>query len=174
MPNRMDKVASDLMGAAKAARATVEGLSGVFKHLAREHGEVTALLLRAKMTTDPKVRAELFPQIQMELLSHEKGELAEVYPVFRERTELAQFADDHERAAGQLEAHLNAVAELPYDDASWKDRMAALVDLVSRHAKEEETRYFPAAERALGRSAAEQMLTRYEAAKAQAAKAIET
>ena len=46
MPNRMEHAASELMGAVKTAKATIENLHGVFKELAREHGEVEALLRR--------------------------------------------------------------------------------------------------------------------------------
>jgi hypothetical protein len=171
MPNRIEKVASDVMGAVKTAKATIEGLSGVFKHLTREHGEVMALLLRVKITSDPDVRAELFPKIRTELISHEKGELAEIYSVFNERMELMQFAEDHERDAGRLEAQIDAVSALSYEDAKWADRFAELVDLVSQHTKIEENYYFPVAQRALGAQAAAQLLIRYEAAKARAAKA---
>src|SRR5580698_10562945 len=149
MPNRIENVASDVMGAFKATKANIEGLSGVFQHLTREHGEVTALLMRAKMTSDPKVRAELFPKIRTELTSHEKGELTAVYPRFREYPELLQFAEEHEREAGQLEAQIDAVSALAYQDASWGDRFAELFDLVGRHAKEEENKSFPAAQRVL-------------------------
>jgi hypothetical protein len=46
MPHRTEKVVSEVMGAAKNAKAKLEGVHGVFQHLMREHGEVTALLLR--------------------------------------------------------------------------------------------------------------------------------
>jgi hypothetical protein len=166
MPNRIEKAASEVMGAVKSTKAKIEGLTGVFEHLTREHGEVTALLLRVKLSSDPKVRAELFPKIRLELLSHEKGELAEVYPVFREVTELLAFADEHEAEAGTLETAIDGVSALPYEHRDWAARFAELVDLVSEHVKREENTYFPAAERALGPDAAKQLLSRYEEAKA--------
>jgi hypothetical protein len=170
MPNRMEKVASDVMGAVKVAKAKIEGLSGVFQHLTREHGEVTALLLRLKTSSDPKVRAELFPKIRSELLAHEKGELAEVYPMFRQHTELMHFADEHGREAGRLELQIAALSAIGYEDASWADRFAKLFDLVAAHTKEEENHFFPAAQRVLGPQTAELLLTRYERAKAHAAR----
>jgi len=172
MANRMEKVASDVMGAVKATKAKLEGLSGVFQHLTREHGKVTALILRVKATSDAKVRADLFPKIRAELLSHEKGELAEVYPVFLQHAGLMAFAKDHEREAMQLEAQIDAVSALAFDDPSWSTRFAELAALVARHTKEEENTFFPAAQRALGAQAAEQMLPRYEAAKARVAATI--
>ncbi len=167
--NRIEKAASNVMGAVKTAKARVEGLSGVFQLLTREHGEVMALLLRVKTTSNAKVRAELFPKIRAALQSHEKGELAEVYPVFRRHTELRGFAQDHERDAGRLESQIRALSALAYDDAHWGARFAELVDLVSKHTKDEENTYFPAGQRVLGAQASDELLSRYNEAKARAA-----
>jgi hypothetical protein len=172
MPNPIEKAASEVMGAIKSTKARLTGLTGVFQHLAREHGEVTALLLRVKSSSDPKVRAELFPKIREELLSHEKGELAEVYPAFRGNSELEDIASQHDREASQLEERINALSVLTYDDPSWGGRFAELVELVSQHVKEEEGEFFPAAERILGREVADRLLPRYEEAKARAAQAV--
>jgi len=153
------------MGAVKAAKATIDNLPGVFKQLTREHGEVTALLLRVKMSSDVKVRRELFPTIREELLAHEKGELAVVYPAFREHEELAGYAEMHEREAGTLERMLQRLSSTAYDDAQWGPTFAELVNTVQRHAKEEEDEFFPVAGRILGKEAAEELKTRYEAKK---------
>jgi hypothetical protein len=172
MPNPVEKVASEVMGAAKSAKARLEGLTGVFQHLAREHGEVTALLLRVKGSGDPKVRAELFPKIRAELLSHEKGELTNVYPGFARQPSLAAFAEEHNNEAGELEAAIAEVTDTPYDDDLWQSRFESLVDLVTRHVKEEESEWFPAAEKALGKSWTEEVLPRYEATKSKVMKTL--
>jgi hypothetical protein len=172
MPNPLEKAASEVMGAVKSTKARIAGLTGVFQHLAREHGEVTALLLRVKSSSDPKVRSELFPKIRQELLSHEKGELAEVYPAFRGNSELEHIASQHAREASQLEEKINGLSALAYDHPSWGDRFTELVGLVSEHVKEEEGEFFPTAERILGRENADRLLPRYEEAKARAAQAV--
>jgi hemerythrin superfamily protein len=171
MPNPIEKAASEVMGAVKSTKARIAGLTGVFQHLAREHGEVTALLLRVKSSSDPKVRAELFPKIREELLSHEKGELAEVYPAFRGNAELEDIASRHGREASQLEERIQSISVLAYNDPTWGDRFSEIVELVSTHVKEEEGEFFPAAERVLGRETADRLLPRYEEAKARAAQA---
>jgi len=166
MPNRIEKVASEAMGAVKATKAKVEGLSGVFSQLAREHGEVTALLLRGKASSDPKVRAELWPKIREELLSHETGERTVVYPAFREKTELSLFAAEHDREADELERRINELTMTAYDVDLWPTRFGELVDLITKHVKEEESEYFPAASKAFGRERSEELLRQYETAKA--------
>lgn len=163
--HRTEKAASKVMGTAKEAKAVLSSVTGVFKELMREHGEVTALLLRVKASSDAEVRSELFPKIRAELVSHEKGELAEVYPVFRKHEQLAAYAEQHDREAGTLERMIQRLSAVPYEDPSWPRAFGELVEAVSQHVKEEESEYFPAASRTLGKTATEAMTARYEAKK---------
>jgi hypothetical protein len=157
--------ASTTMGAAKAAQALFERVSGVFKELMREHGEVDALLMRVARSTDAGVRRALFPQVREELVSHEKGELAAVYPVFREYEELVAYAEMHEREAGTLERIIQRIDGLAYEDAAWGPAFADLVRAVSHHVKDEEDDYFPFASRTIGKKVTETMTAQYQAAK---------
>ena len=56
--HRTEKAASKVMGTAKEAKAVLSSVTGVFKELMREHGEVTALLLRVKASSDAEVRSD--------------------------------------------------------------------------------------------------------------------
>lgn len=170
MPNRMEKVASEALGAAKATKARVEGVTGVFAQLTREHGEVIALLMRVRMSSELEVRAGLMPQIRAELLSHERGEAADLYSVFQQHEDLADFAEEHDMDVEQLEEAIAQLSALRYEDELWPSRFDDLYDLVIRHTREEEEEYFPAASRALGREQSEQILTRYRITKAGAMK----
>ena len=150
MPNPVENLASKAMGAMKGGKAALEGLSGVFRKLAQEHGEVAALLMRVKSSSDPKVRADLFPTIRKELLSHEKGEMTIVYPAFREFPETIDIAEKHDREAGALRNQLELLNTTVYDDPSWMTQFDALVDLVQRHVSEEEHDFFPKGQKVLG------------------------
>jgi hemerythrin superfamily protein len=163
----VDEVATTAMGGMKAAKATLEGLSGVFRQLATEHGEVSALLQHIKMSSDPKVRAEMFPKIRAELLSHEKGELAVVYPALRAHPETQEMADQHDREASQLEKVINELSAMPVQSDTWELTLSTMIDLVQRHVAEEENQIFPAGQRVLGKQS-EALLARYEAARAEA------
>lgn len=147
MPTRTEQIASKAMGAMRAAKATVKGLGGVFRKLSQEHGEVTALLMRVKRSTDVDVRRNLFPDIRRELLAHEKAELQVVYPAFRRHPDLVQIADAHQAEATQLEQVINEISATDYADDSWVRMFDRLVDLVMHHAAEEENQYFPKAAR---------------------------
>jgi hypothetical protein len=60
MTNQIEKAASNVIGAVRSAKATVEHISGIFRWLASENGEVIALIEMASMTADPEDRRELF------------------------------------------------------------------------------------------------------------------
>ena len=107
MPNRMEEMASKAMGKAKEGKAAATGLTGVFRTLAEQHGEVSALLKRAKSSDDPARRTELWQKIRVELLSHERAEMREVYPVLREYAETRTLAEHHDREAKELESMIS-------------------------------------------------------------------
>jgi hypothetical protein len=170
----MEEVASKVVGGMKAAKATFEGLSGVFKQLTQEHGEMTALLIRVKMTSDVGVRHTLFPKIRAELLAHERGELRVVYPEFARHPDLEGMAKNHEAEVSQLERTLDELSATDYGDQSWSSKFERLVGLLEHHTKEEEDDYFPAANRIFGKDEAERLKDRYLEAKAQAAQELKS
>lgn len=161
MPNPAEKVAQKGMGAVKAAKATFEGLSGVFRKLSQEHGEVTALLLRVKGSSDPKVRAEHWPVIRKELLAHEKGELQVVFPLFKQHPELQQIEAQHAQEASEEQKLIQQLDTLNVQDVTWQTTFDALVDIVQRHALEEENEFFPLAQRVLGDEQVDALKERY-------------
>ncbi|HEY8075562.1 MAG TPA: hemerythrin domain-containing protein [Labilithrix sp.] len=165
MPSKTEELASKGMGIAKGVKARVEGLHGVFRHLAEEHGEVTVLLMRLKGSSDIEKRRDLFPKIRAELLGHEKAELRHVYPAFEENAELAPLAKRHDDEASELEQTLEELHAMAFDDAQWQTKFDRLVELVSEHVDEEEDEFFPAGDRVLGKARAEAILERYEETK---------
>ncbi len=160
-----DNLASQARGAMKDVKAGMKGLSGVFMHLMEEHGKVGSLLKRVKGSSDPKVREELYPTIRQELLSHEKGELAVVYPAIAEFPETAAISAQHAEEAQELEAAIAEVDAQAIRSDAWQRAFDQLVELVESHVDEEESEFFPRAQEALGSDRAEQLLPRYEAAK---------
>jgi hypothetical protein len=174
MPSRVEEMASKAMGAMKAVKATVEGLSGVFKQLTKEHGEVSALLMRVKLSSDLQVRRDLFPTIRRELLAHEMGEMREVYPTFDVHPELKAMVTEHDREAREIEQILSELYATAYDAEGWAPRFGQLVEAVKHHTSQEEKEYFPKANRILGKEQVERMQARYEACKAGVLKEMST
>jgi hypothetical protein len=150
MPTPLEKAASKVMGTAKQAKGTLEGLTGVFKTLMEEHGEVSALLLRLKASDDPATRARLWGTVREELLAHEKGELAVVYPVFAQYPNLAAMASRHDKQAATMTALIDALDKTATSEQTWGELFDELVKKVHEHVKDEEGTIFPAGQREFG------------------------
>jgi thioredoxin-like negative regulator of GroEL len=165
MPNSFEKAASKTMGTVKSAQASLKGLTGVFKHLMQEHGEVSALIKRVTASSDSDVRRELYPTIREELLGHEKGELNAVYPVLAEYPETEPIAARHAREASELEAAIRAVDAVDFGAQAWEPAFEHLAALVKAHVDEEENEFFPAAQETIGEERARGLTARFEAAK---------
>jgi hemerythrin superfamily protein len=167
MANKVEELVSKAVGTAKAAKATLEGLNGVFRHLEREHGEVSAMLMRLKASSDPDVRRELWPTIRKELLSHELAEKREVYPALRSEPETQAMAEEHDRDAEELEELIAEVTATAVDSPQWQPTLARLIEQVQEHVRDEEEDQFPIADRVF-KDRSDDMLARFEKAKAEA------
>jgi hemerythrin superfamily protein len=130
-----------------------------------EHGKVGALIKRVSMSSDEKVRAELFPTIRSELLGHETGELTVVYPALAEFPETSPIAEEHARQAGELKQCIEELDRMSFGDAGWGPAFDRLANMVEEHVSKEEGDYFPKAQKVLGDQRAEQLLPKFEAAK---------
>ncbi len=163
MPNRLDSLLSTGAGKVKAFRARLSGLTGVWRTLAEQHGEVTMLMERAK-GSDEKF-TELWPTIKRELLSHEKAEVREVFPTLRTNPKTRPMADHHDAEANQLEHLIRTIDDLAIGSPHRKDTFQTLLDTVLHHAKEEETEVFPAAQEAFGAEVAQRLDANFRATK---------
>ena len=165
MANPIDRIESKLAGTVKAVPAGFKGQRGVFLHLAEEHREVEALMQHLRQTTDPQVRREHFPHIRAELLSHEKGELSEVYVVLANYEQLRSVVLQHNQEAHTLEKAIADVDAIAFASEEWDTSFARLFALVQAHAEEEENDFFPKAQGLIDEDESKEILTRYEAAK---------
>ena len=162
MPNRMDSILSKGAGMMKGVKARLDGLHGVFRTLAEQHGEVSAMLKR--LQDKPEKRAELWPEIRRELMSHERAEMREIYPVLRQHPQTRALAEHHDQEAAELERLIERIDAQTVD---WRTLYDELVDAVVHHANEEENEIFPKAQEAIGDKAARDLEARFLAAKKQ-------
>lgn len=143
MPNPFEEIGAKGAGALKQAQGAIKGLHGVFNTLVKQHGEVSMLLERTKLSSDPAKRLDLWSKIRGELLAHEQGELEVVYPAFRQHAELRAYAEEHDQEAGSLEAMISELDGIDTGSEAWMPKFEALVQLVKHHVEEEEGRFFP-------------------------------
>ena len=172
MSNQMQNVVSKMAGKAAAAEAHFRGLRGVFTKLAEQHHAVATLLTRALHVEGLRERNELWTEIRKELISHEQGELLEVYPVLESYEATRELARRHGDHANELE---DAIADLDAIGAgapAWKPALERLIAIVKEHVALEEQELFPRAQQALGDEAARQLERAFLRAKEMAARAF--
>ena len=165
MPNRMEKIAAEGAGIAKATSARLKGLYGVFNTLAKQHGEASVLLNRAESTDDAEKQQDIWNKLRAELLSHEQGELSEVYPELGKHQMMQNVARRHASEARQLESAIASVDAASYGTESWKSAIGALHELVKKHVDEEEKEFFPLATDVMDEHTADVVDQRFKAAK---------
>ena len=152
MPNPIEEATAKTAGALRAVKSRFRGLSGVFTTLAQQHGEVKNLLERAVRTTDADKQRELWPKIRVELLSHERAELLEVYAALERYPDLAEIVARHRREARDLEVAIDVLDTASFGSTEWTTAMRTLSGLVGEHARVEETEFFPRAAEVLEKS----------------------
>src|SRR6188768_3783330 len=104
MPNTIEQLSVKAVGTVKVVKAGINGLRGELIHLAEEHGEACAMMKHVSKSSDAQVRREHYAKIRTELLSHERAELAEVYPSFARYEATRELAELHAQEATQLES----------------------------------------------------------------------
>lgn len=167
MPNPVENIAAKTAGKAAGVRARVRGLTGVFNLLAQQHREAAVLLKRAKQASEPEQRREHWLAVRRELICHERAELTTVYPALHEIDELAGIETSHANDAEQLEAAMSRIDTAGFATSRWPDLLEDLIQLVERHAELEEKEFFPRAQDALGKEAADALEGPFRAAREQ-------
>ena len=155
MTNPIDEATTKTAGALRAVKTRFRGLSGVFTTLAQQHGEVKHLLERAVRATDPDKQREIWPKVRLEILSHERAELLEVYSALEQYPDLAEIVLRHRRDARDLEVSIDVLDTAAYGSTEWSTAMRTLAGLVNEHVRMEEEEFFPRAAEMLEKSEAQ-------------------
>jgi hypothetical protein len=161
MPKPFEELGAKGAGAVRAVTGAVRGLHGVFNTLARQHAEVSVLLERARTAVDEEKRVALWKKIRTELLSHERGELAVVYPALAANGRLQGIVDEHQQQAEELESAIAAIDDSSLASDAFPSQIEALISLVKQHVDEEENHWFPEAAEVLSKGEVEELDQRY-------------
>ncbi|HET9932723.1 MAG TPA: hemerythrin domain-containing protein [Polyangiaceae bacterium] len=165
MANVWERTTEKALELVKASEAAFQGLTGVFKHLMQEHGELAALVKRARRCSDADERARLYAELRRRLVAHERAESAEVYRALAEHESTIRLAMAHGDQVRELESVLERLDRLKPADPEWERAMELLAQTVEQHVFDEEGDYFPRGQAALGDESAQALTERYEAAK---------
>lgn len=164
MPNAIETLGAKVAGTAGAVAARARGLTGVFNKLAEQHKEVAALLQRAEVASEPEKRQDLWSKIRVELLSHEQGELREVYPAFDKHVSLRDIVEEHSDDADLLESAIKEIDGIDFASDAWPLALKRLITAVQQHVEEEEKEFFPRAQDVLAKNETKGLEQRFLAA----------
>jgi len=159
MANRIDETVAKTKAAAKRVKARVDGLTGIFATLAKQHTEAGSLMGAVKH--DTAKRTDLWPKIRMALLTHERSEMRVLYPELRMHDQLRALANSHDAEAQELERMIHDLDGVEIASDTWGNLFERLADTVARHAREEETDIFPKAQNVLGKDRAKDLDSKF-------------
>lgn len=157
MPNPIENVMAKGAGKVAAVEARAKGLKGVFTKLAEQHREAATLLARADAATDPEKRRDLWAEIKRQLISHERAELSEIYPVLAGYDATRDIARLHDAEAQTLESTITQIDAMTLDTTAWKPTLEKLIALVKQHVNQEENDFFPRAQQTIGDEASRRL-----------------
>jgi hypothetical protein len=135
---------------------------GVFELLTEQHRDVLELLREAGSVHDANKREPRWAEARRRLLSHERAEVEVIYGSIDTQEYARPVLGQHAAQASELEA---AVAELDTTDIesdAWIARLRDLMAMLDDHVRDEETEFFPMAQRVLGDQRAVELQERYE------------
>lgn len=169
--DKTSEMAGKVTGKAKQAKQVMAGRTGIFSTLAEDHGEVAALLKRAKNTDTDSAdglaeRRSLFAEIKSQLLAHAKAEEAEFYSPLAQNPETRALIQESTSEHRELEAILEELNATDLSSAVWLGLLEQLEDTVQHHVDEEENALFPKAQKILSHDEAKHMDTRFQTLKA--------
>jgi len=165
MPNPIEEAMAKASGAARDVAARIKGLYGVFSTIAAQHGEARALLKRLESEDDADKQSDVWRKLRVELLSHERAELAEVFPELGRFPQLQDLVRRHGADATVLEDAIADVDAAAYGSEQWEAALSSLKDLLEHHIEEEEEEYFPRATDFIDKDAAAELDERFQAAR---------
>lgn len=165
MPNPIEEAAAKVAGKIGSIQARIGGLDGVFRRLSEEHAQVTMLIARAAISSDPEKRADLWAKIREELTAHEHAELQIVYPALEAEPQLVDIVRQHRAEADEIDLLIRSVDTAALTTVQWEGCIKQLQGAVLAHADREEEHFFPRARAVIGERRAEELEQRYLEAK---------
>lgn len=165
MVHKTTETFGKMKGAAKSAGQTLRGHVGIFSTLAKEHGEVSALMSRALKTDDVEERRSLYTKIRQELLSHAHAEDEVLYTRLSRPPETAGEIPHARKEHAEVEQLLNELQSMDPGHQSWVNKFEKLKSAVEHHANEEEQELFPQAQRVMDNEEARRLDDQYDIVK---------
>lgn len=120
-----------------------------FQMLKKDHVEQKEILGQLTETKEAKKREELFKKLKEELVPHIKAEESTFYPPLLAKKEAREVALEGLEEHHVSELIQNELEMMPKGEEQWGAKMSVFKELVEHHIKDEESKVFKSAEKAL-------------------------
>jgi hemerythrin-like domain-containing protein len=135
-----------------------------FQMLKKDHEEVKGILGKLKETKESelKKREEVFLKLRIELVPHMKAEESVFYPPLTAKKESREDALEGVEEHHVSEMVLKELETTQKGEDIWGAKMAVFKELVEHHIKDEESKVFKSAEKALTQDDFEKIMKQFE------------
>jgi hemerythrin-like domain-containing protein len=135
-----------------------------FQMLKKDHEKVKGILGPLKKTKEsaPKKRDELFQNLRRELVPHMKAEESTFYPPLLAKKESREDAMEGVEEHHVRDMVLKELETMPKGEDQWGAKMAVFKELVEHHIKDEESKVFKSAEKALDHDEMQNIMKQFE------------
>jgi len=135
-----------------------------FQMLKKDHEEVKGILGKLKETKESelKKREEVFLKLRIELVPHMKAEESVFYPPLMAKKESREDALEGVEEHHVSEMVLKELETTQKGEDIWGAKMAVFKELVEHHIKDEESKVFKSAEKALTQDDFEKIMKQFE------------
>lgn len=142
--------------------------------LKKDHEEVKGILGKLKETkeSEMKKREELFLKLRIELVPHMKAEESAFYPPLMAKKEAREDALEGMEEHHVSDMVLKELETTQKDEDKWGAKMGVFKELVEHHIKDEESKVFKSAEKALGRDEIQNIMKQFEQEKQKSKKSL--
>ena len=139
-------------------------MNAFFQMLKKDHEEVKNILSQLVETKEsaPKKREDLFQKLRGELVPHMKAEESVFYPPLLAKKESREDAMEGVEEHHVSEMVLKELEAMPKGEDQWGAKMTVFQELVEHHIKDEQSKLFKSAEKALSSEEFQQIMKQFE------------
>jgi len=145
-----------------------------FQMLKKDHEKVKGILGTLKETKEsaPKKREGLFQKLREELVPHMKAEETTFYQPLMAKKEAREDAMEGMEEHHVSEMVLKELEKMPKGEDQWGAKMTVFKELVEHHIKDEESKVFKSAEKALDHDEMQNIMKQFEQEKQKIKKSL--
>src|SRR5512141_2194890 len=132
-----------------------------FQMLKKDHVEVKGILGQLIKMKESKKREELFQKLTEELVPHMKAEEITFYQYLLAKKEAREDALEGVEEHHVSEMVFKELEKTPKSEDRWGAKMSVFKELVEHHVKEEESKVFKSAEKALDDDEIQNIMKRF-------------